>query len=251
MHIRPSDIATWLRNSVSAAAADGLLVTLNGTVGSAVTARLCQLAVEEKVVAVLAAEAPLSEAAHEAQRLAEGFELRVVRLPLDLAGNRLSASLAATMAAASAGPPATADREWIRLSGLRFRMQMTAAYFVADSLNYLVTGSLDRTDLTLGTFTRHGDTAVDLLPLGNILKSEVLALAGDLEIPQAMVDRARAEPVAVPDLYSGDGGLAHRDLERYLADGPDGVAPAAALKIERLMRAAERRGGPPLMMGRE
>jgi NAD+ synthase len=249
MHIRPSDIATWLRNSVSAAGADGLLVTLNGTVGSAVTARLCQLALEEKVVAVLAAEAPLSDAAHEAQRLAESLQLRVVRLPLDLAATRLSASLAAALASASPSP--TADREWVRLSGLRSRMQMTAAYYVADSLNYLVSGSLDRTDLTLGTFTRHGDTAVDLLPLGTFVRSEVLALAGDLEIPQAVVDRARAGPMQAADPYSTDPGLAHRDLERYLADGPDGVAPAAALKIERLMRAAERRGGPPLMMERD
>ena len=250
MHIRPSDIATWLRNSVSAAGADGLLVTLNGTLGSAVTARLCQMAVDEKVVAVLPAEAPLSETAHEAQQFAEDSELRVLRLALDLATNRLGAALAANMAAA-AGPLATADREWIRLSGLRGRMQMAAAYFVADSLNYLVAGSLDRTDLTLGSFTRYGDAAVDLLPLGHILKTEVLTMAAELKIPQTIVDRARAEPASSPDLHSSDAGLAHRDLERYFTDGPDGVAPAAALKIERLMRAAERRSGPPLMMDRE
>jgi NH3-dependent NAD+ synthetase len=55
MHIRPHDVAAWIRNSANAAGADGLLVTLSGSVGSAVTARLCQIALEERVVALLPA----------------------------------------------------------------------------------------------------------------------------------------------------------------------------------------------------
>jgi hypothetical protein len=46
----------------------------------------------------------------------------------------------------------------------------------------------------------------------------------------------------------GVSGLNHGHFERYLTDGPDGVAPATALKIERLMRASERQRGVPLMM---
>ena len=92
---------------------------------------------------------------------------------------------------AAGAAPVTADRESLRGAGLRQRLQMAAAYFIADSLNYLVAGSLDRTDLTVGSFTRYGDAAADLLPLGNILKSDVLALANDLEVPRSIIDRAR------------------------------------------------------------
>ena len=144
--------------------------------------------------------------------------------------------------------PVTADREGLKSAGLRQRLQMAAAYFVADSMNYLVAGSLDRTDLTIGSFTRHGDSAADLLPLGALLKSDVLALANDLEIPRAIIERAETDALSTRDTDYGATGLTHGDLERYLADGPDGVAPATALKIERLMRAGERRRGPPLMM---
>ena len=51
MHTRPTDIATWLRNSVSAAGAEGLVVPLDGRIGSALTARLCQMAMDENAVA--------------------------------------------------------------------------------------------------------------------------------------------------------------------------------------------------------
>jgi NAD+ synthase len=248
MPTRPTDIATWLRNSVSAAGAEGLVVPLDGRIGSALTARLCQMAMEENTVAVLAGDGPLSAAAHDAHIVAETLQVRLLRLPLELACNRLTAALGGTMAGSGVAP-VTADREWTRGAGLRQRVLMTAVCFVADSLNYLVAGSLDRTDLTIGTFTRHGDAAVDLLPLGHLLKSDLLAMAGDLQVPEPIIARAQAESLSIPDTsYTGITGLTNADLERYLADGPDGVAPAVALRIERLMRASERRGAAPQTM---
>ena len=41
-------------------------------------------------------------------------------------------------------------------------------------------------------------------------------------------------------------GFTHAELERYLADGPMRVAPAVAMKIERLVRSSEhKREMPP------
>jgi NAD+ synthase len=251
MQTRPTDVATWLRNSVSAAGAEGLVVPLDGRIGSAVTARLCQMALEEKAVAVLAADGPQASAAHEAQAVAENLQMRLLQLPIELACNRLTAALGATIAG-SGLPPVTADREWTRNAGLRQRILMAAVYFIADSLNFLVAGSLDRTDLTIGSFTRHGDAAADLLPLGHLLKSDVQAMANELQLPRQVIERAQAEAPSIPDTsYVNVMGLTNADLERYLADGPDGVAPAVALKIERLMRASERRGAAPQMMAIE
>jgi NAD+ synthase len=248
MQPRPTDIATWLRNSVSAAGAEGLVVPLDGRIGSAVTARLCQIAMEDNAVAVVAADGPLSSAAHEAQAVAEILQMPLLQLPIELACTRLTAALGGTMAG-SGVPPVTADREWTRSGGLRQRLLMASVYFVADSLNSLVAGSLNRTDLTIGSFTRHGDAAADLLPLGHVLKSDVLAMANDLQLPRPMIERAEAEALSIPDTSSTPvTGLTNADLERYLADGPDVVAPAVALKIERLIRASERRGAAPQMM---
>ena len=39
-------------------------------------------------------------------------------------------------------------------------------------------------------------------------------------------------------------GFGYADLERYLVRGPDGVAPALALRIERSMRASEHKRAP-------
>ena len=74
-------------------------------------------------------------------------------------------------------------------------------------------------------------------------------MASDLQVPGPIIERAQAEALSMPDTsYTSVTGLTNADLERYLADGPDGVAPAVALRIERLMRASERRGAAPLTM---
>ena len=248
MHLRPAEIVTWLRNGVSAAGAEGLVVPLDGRIGSAVTARLCQMAVEEKAVAVHAADGPLAAAAHEMQALAEILQMRLLQLPIELACNRLAATSGGAMTGSGA-PPVTADLEWSRGAGLRQRILMAAVYFVADSLHSLVAGSLDRTDLTIGAFTRHGEAAADVLPLGHILKSDVIAMANELQLPPPMIERAQTEALSLPDTSTTNvTGLTNADLERYLSNGPDGVAPAMALRIERLMRASERRGAAPQMM---
>ena len=77
-------------------------------------------------------------------------------------------------------------------------------------------------------------------------------MAGELQVPAAILEPAHAESLSIPESsYTSITGLTNADLERYLADGPDGVAPAVALRIERLMRASERRGAVPLTMASE
>ena len=65
---------------------------------------------------------------------------------------------------------------------------MTTLYFVANSLNYLVAGTGNRSEIAVGYFTKHGDGGCDLLPLGNLLKTQVASLACELDIPPAILE---------------------------------------------------------------
>ena len=70
----------------------------------------------------------------------------------------------------------------------------------------MVAGTGNRSELSIGYFTKYGDGGVDLLPIGELLKSEVRAAAQELGVPDA-VDREAAErgPVDRPDRRSRDG----------------------------------------------
>ena len=228
MHIRSADLVAWLRTRVTATGAHGLIVPLTDSLQTAVVARLCQQAVRE---AVLGALLPSSEEARaRAAALAQQLQLPVVDVEsrsTTTVADELSVHVERVRQRRETSPEAAAARD-----ALSARLRMAQVHFVADSLNCLIAGTLDRTDLTLGAFTRYAESDVDLLPLGAVFRSDVIALARDLELPGDLAERA-----PIPE----DFGVSHQDLERYQSDGPDGVAPAVALRIERLMRESERK----------
>jgi NAD+ synthase len=113
---------------------------------------------------------------------------------------------------------------------------MTSLYFVANALDYLVAGTSNRSELTIGYFTKHGDGAADLHPIGHLLKSEVRAIARDLGVPDSIIEKPPSAGLWPGQTDEDEIGFTYAELERYLADGPDGVAPALALRIERLVR---------------
>ena len=124
---------------------------------------------------------------------------------------------------------------------------MAALYFVANSLNYLVAGTGNRSELAIGYFTKYGDGGVDLLPLAKLVKSEVWALARELGVPPAIIDRAPTAGLWLGQTDEAEMGFGYGDLEQYLSGGPQAIAPALAMKIERLTRASEhKRQLPPV-----
>ena len=63
------------------------------------------------------------------------------------------------------------------LANVKPRLRMTTLYFLANSLDYLVAGTGNRSELSIGYFTKHGDGGCDLLPIGH-LREERGARAG-------------------------------------------------------------------------
>src|SRR5207249_10779952 len=88
-----------------------------------------------------------------------------------------------------AASPSDPLRGRVPLANMKPRLRMTTLYFFANTLNYLVAGTGNESELSIGYFTKYGDGGVDILPLANLVKSEVRALAGDLNVPQHIIDR--------------------------------------------------------------
>jgi NAD+ synthase len=66
---------------------------------------------------------------------------------------------------------------------LRARIRMSVLYYYANLQNRLVCGTGDRSESLIGYFTKYGDGGVDFLPIGNLYKCQVRALANFLGIP--------------------------------------------------------------------
>jgi NAD+ synthase len=239
-----------MRSRLAASGARGFVVGLSGGLDSAVVARLAQLAAPGHVVAAIlpAHSDPADE--RDAENLAKHFSLTTVRVDLSPSYDMLIGAAQAalhTLPAPTRGTrPADPIRVRLPLANVKPRLRMTTLYFLANSLDYLVAGTGNRSELAIGYFTKHGDGGSDLLPLGHLVKSEVRALARELNVPSGIIDRTPSAGLWIGQSDEEEMGFSYAELERYLEDGPQGVSPALAMKIERLIRASDhKRALPP------
>jgi len=131
-------------------------------------------------------------------------------------------------------------------ANMKPRLRMATLYFLANSLNYLVAGTGNRSELTLGYFTKYGDGGVDLLPIGDLLKSDVRTAARELGVPDEIVEKAPSAGLWLGQTDEAEMGFSYEVLENHLTNGPAAVSPALAMRIERLIRQSEhKRSLPP------
>ncbi len=243
-------IAQWMRAQLHSSGARGFVVGLSGGIDSAVVARLAQLAAPGHVVAAIMPchSDPQDEA--DALLVARQFSMMTVRVDLSSGYDRFVADLQAAIAPLPeqmrAATPDDPLRGRVPLANIKPRLRMTTLYFIANTLNYLVAGTGNKAELSIGYFTKYGDGGCDLLPIGNLVKSEVREVARALNIPQRLLDRTPSAGLWLGQSDEEEMGFSYADLERYLEQGPQGVAPALAMRIERLVRLSDhKRRMPP------
>ena len=245
-------LVNWLREQVETAGARGLVVGLSGGVDSAVVVRLSQLAMPDSTLGVLLPCQSDPQDGRDARLVAERFDIPTITVSLEPAYDALVKSAEAALSHlpsdASDAPPKTDDlRAQVPTANLKPRLRMTTLYLVANQLNYLVAGTGNRSELTIGYFTKYGDGGVDLLPLGSLVKSQVWALARDLDIPTPVITKSPSAGLWLGQTDEAEMGFTYADLEKFLTDGSRAVARDVAERIERLVRASEhKRKLPPI-----
>jgi NAD+ synthase len=233
-------MAAWIRDQVEAAGARGVVVGLSGGIDSAVVARVAQLALDDAVVGVImpAHSQPQDEA--DARLVASTFSLRTVRVdlssPFDAMLTAIQGGATALPEIASSGSDAAGR---LSLANIKPRLRMTTLYFVASRLNYLVAGTGNRSEIAIGYYTKYGDGGVDMLPLASLVKREVRALAEELGVPRAVIDKPPSAGLWLGQTDEGEMGFTYADLERYLVEGPQAVGAELAATIERLAHTSD------------
>ena len=78
------------------------------------------------------------------------------------------------------------------------RIRMTILYAEAKRLNAIVVGTGDKSELLIGYFTKYGDGGVDILPVGDIYKTQLRELAVKLGVPKEIAYKPSS-----PELWRG------------------------------------------------
>ena len=241
-------LVEWIRTQVEGAGMRGVIFGLSGGVDSAV---VCGLAAEalgpERCLGVIMPAESIPEDAALAHDVARTFGVRAIEVDLSQTvaavrsmlhahvDDARSAAHGVGTGATETSPAGSAPQEKLAQANLKPRLRMMTLYFYANLLDYLVLGTGNKAEFTLGYFTKWGDGAADGFVLADLLKHEVWALAREIGVPAAVIERAPSAGLWSGQTDEEEMGLRYVDIDRYLATGTSGDASADA-EIQRRNR---------------
>ncbi len=228
-------LVSWLRDKVLAGGCKGVVLGMSGGVDSSVMAVLCQRAFPQSMLGVLMPCYSSPEDEEHALAVASKFSIPTKTVVLDSVFDTLLKVLPEDSADPAASQLAKAN--------LKVRLRMLTLYYFANQLKYMVVGSSNKSELSVGYFTKYGDGGVDILPLGNLVKGQVRELASFLGIPQEIINKPPSAGLRPGQTDEGDLGFSYDELDRYLVSGQ--ASDKVRGRIESMMAAGSHKRLPP------
>jgi NAD+ synthase len=219
-------ITNWLKLQVKKANSKGLVIGLSGGVDSAVVSILAQKAFKNNVLAVIIPCQSSAKDLKDARLLAKKFNIQTKEIKIDSIYNELKKILP--------------DANHLASANLKPRLRMLILYYFANKLNYLVAGTGNKSELTIGYFTKHGDGGVDLLPLGGLLKTEVWPLAKELKVPSSIIEKPPSAGLWEGQTDENEMGITYKELDKTITaietGNYKGINKSVLSKVNKLLQ---------------
>ena len=168
-------IEKFLSEQIEKQHAKGIILGLSGGIDSAVLAYICKRKLKEKTLAIIMPDTSITPAETEdALKMISltGIEHKLIDIKPIV--NEYTMYL----------EPNKKSR-----GNLRARVRTNILYYYANSKNYLVLGSSDKSEHLIGYFTKFGDGAADLTPIISLYKLQIREIAKYLGVPDNIISK--------------------------------------------------------------
>ena len=168
-------IEKFLSEQIEKQHAKGVILGLSGGIDSAVLAYICKRKLKEKTLAIIMPDTSITPAETEdALKMISltGIEHKLIDIKPIV--NEYAMYL----------EPNKKSR-----GNLRARVRTNILYYYANSKNYLVLGSSDKSEHLIGYFTKFGDGAADLTPIISLYKLQIREIAKYLGVPDNIISK--------------------------------------------------------------
>ena len=235
MEVLYRNICKWLEREVAAAGGKGCVFGLSGGVDSAVVAVLCKTVFpEDSLGLIMPCHSPRQDR-EDALAVAEKFKITTRVIELDAVYDRFLLAL-------GGGDLPAKD---LAAANIKPRLRMNALYYFAARHHYRVIGTGNKSEISIGYFTKYGDGGVDLEPIGDLLKEDVYRLARHLDIPERILQKKPSGGLWDEQYDESEMGFTYGELDRYLKGGLVDEAVANKIRIM-IQKSMHKRKMPPI-----
>jgi NAD+ synthase len=201
-------IVAFIRSQLEQAGFERLVIGLSGGVDSATVAFLAARAIgADNLLAIRMPYRTSSEASEtDALRVVDALGCRTERV-------EITPMVEPMLELIVDGDPAVLN---VRRGNVMARQRMIVLYDRSAAFDALVVGTSNKTEALLGYGTLFGDMAAALQPIGDLYKSQLRAVAGELGVPEEVVRKPPSADLWPGQTDEGELGRTYEDLDRAL-----------------------------------
>lgn len=215
-------IVKWLKDMLKDTPTKGFVLGMSGGLDSSVCAALIRQATDNCLGLILPIESDIRDL-DDASAVASALDIKTQYIDLTATYRNLVTLLP--------------DGDRLALGNIKARLRMIVLYYYANLHNYLVCGTGNKTEISLGYFTKHGDGACDILPLGDLYKGEVRELARELDIPQGIINKVPSAGLWSGQTDEGEIGFTYEQMDAALRKIDRGeVSDETCRKLSNVLR---------------
>ncbi|HCL90843.1 MAG TPA: NAD(+) synthetase [Candidatus Atribacteria bacterium] len=203
-------LCDWMRDKVTEAKAEGVLFGLSGGLDSAVVAALSVKIFPQNTLAIIIPCHSLEVDINDALDFINKFNIPYKIIDVSKIYDSFIRLL---------NDKEKENNFKLADANIKPRLRMTTLYYFANKLNYLVVGTGNKSEIMIGYFTKYGDGGADILPLGNLLKSQVRELAEYLGIPKKIINKPPSAGLWEGQTDEEEIGISYDQLDNYLRTG--------------------------------
>ena len=199
-------VCSFIKDNVQKANVNGAVIGLSGGIDSSVVVQLASQAIGNKnILSLILPDGDITpkEDIEDAIHLCDNLKIEYKLLYIDNVKKEFFNLLEKTENNLAQG-------------NLVSRIRMCIIYYHANLLKKLVLGTSNKTEISLGYFTKYGDGASDVLPIGDLYKTQVIELAKFLNIPKNIINKKSSARLWIGQQTEEEIGLLFKDIDSIL-----------------------------------
>jgi len=195
-------IEKFLSEQIEKNHAKGIILGLSGGIDSAVLAYICKRKLKEKTLAMIMPDTSITPSETEdALKMIALTGIKHKLIDIKPIVNEYSMYL----------EPNEKSK-----GNLRSRIRTNILYYYANSKNYLVLGSSDKSEYLIGYFTKFGDGASDITPIISLYKLQVREIAKYLGVPEKIISKKSSPHLWKEHEAEEELGISYEEIDSIL-----------------------------------
>lgn len=235
----------WIKKVLSQSGAKGIIYGNSGGKDCTLVGALCKLATDNVLGVIMPCQSSQNYGSDRDDALRAGKHFGIEQIEIDLTKTKeaLVSALGEQLEKDNAGE---ANLKMANVN-INPRLRMTTLYALGQARGYLVAGTGNLDEATLGYFTKWGDGAHDFNPIADLTVGEIYEHLRYLGAPSTIIEKAPSAGLYQGQTDEQETGIKYADVDKYLRG--EQIPDEVRQKIEKMKSRAGHKMRMPLKYG--